>query len=402
MAFVSGNREFASSIPSQFGNIAPSEIMVVPVRGGVPVSVTEGTSFNTSPAWLPKQGGLLFISDRDGGRDLYRLRLDDSGHPVARPQRITTGLNASSVSISADGRRLAYAALTQTANVFASPLPVRGTLPASHARQVTVGNQIVENIDISPDGRWLAYDTNRNGNQDIYKVPVSGGEPEQLTSNPQDDFVNSWSPDGQTVLYHTFLNGNRDVYAVPASGGEPVPLVISPAHDRDGNWYPDRRRLLFASDRSGRFELYAQARIGNGWGPPTQLTDSGGIAPYFSPDGQWILFLHGVRTGIIPSNGGRTADLVFSGPLAGREAAVISAAWAEDSHHVLLAMDADSTGEQQVWSMPLDGGVPRMVIRLDDRRVGFGRGSMVARGGSLYFLMLRSDSDIWTAELAER
>jgi Tol biopolymer transport system component len=400
IAFVSGNREFASSMPSQFGNIAPSRVMLVHASGGAPVQVTDGTSFNTSPAWLPKPDELLFISDRDGGRDLYQVRLDDSGHPLAQPQRITTGLNASSVSISGDGKRLAYAAFNQTANVFASPLPSRGTIPASRARQVTVGNQIIENIDISPDRHWLAFDTNRNGNQDVYKAPIDGGEPEQLTDDPQDDFVNSWSPDGETILYHTFRNGNRDVYAVPASGGEPMPMVVSPAHDRDGNWFHDRRGLLFASDRSGRFELYVEPRLGNGWGTPTQLTNGGGIAPYFSPDGERILFLHGDRMATIPSRGGRTTDLVFSGPLAGREPEVVTATWGEDSHHVLLAMDADSTGEQQVWSLPLDGGVPRMLIRLDDRRVGFGRGSMVARGGSLYFLMLRSDSDIWTAELA--
>jgi hypothetical protein len=91
-------------------------------------------------------------------------------------------------------------------------------------------------------------------------------------------------------------------------------------------------------------------------------------------------------------------DLVLSGPLTGRERQVISLAWAGDSR-VLLAMEADTNGEQQVWSMPIEGGAPRLMPRMDDPRVGFGRGSMVEREGVLYFLMLRSESDIWTAAL---
>jgi TolB protein len=292
--------------------------------------------------------------------------------------------------------------LEQTSNVVALPAPLRGPAPATAARPVTVGNQIIENIAVSRDGRWLTFDTDRNGNQDVYKVSTQGGEPDQLTSDPQDDFVNSWSPDGGMVLYHTFRNGNRDVYAVPASGGDPVPLVVTPSQDRDGVWYPDGRRLLFASDRSGRYELYAQAREGNGWGAPRRLTESGGLTPYFSPDGTRILFQHAKQMAYMMSEGGPTTDVPLSGPLAGRARQVVTGAWAEDGRHVLLVMDADSTGEQQIWSTPLEGGEPRLLVRMDDRRVGFGRGSMVARNGTLYFAVLRSESDIWTAELARR
>jgi hypothetical protein len=93
---------------------------------------------------------------------------------------------------------------------------------------------------------------------------------------------------------------------------------------------------------------------------------------------------------------------VLSGPLEGREEEIVTAAWAEDNRHILLAMGADSTGEQQVWSMPVEGGTPRLLVRMDDRSLQFGRGSMVVRGGELYFLMLRSESDIWSAELNDR
>ena len=102
------------------------------------------------------------------------------------------------------------------------------------------------------------------------------------------------------------------------------------------------------------------------------------------------------------SEGGPATDLPFSGPLEGRVSQMVTATWAEDGRHVLVEMDADSTGEQQIWSAPLEGGEPRLLVRMDDRRVGFGRGSFVARKGTLYFGVLRSESDIWTADLGGR
>ena len=109
--------------------------MIAPAEGGTPVPLTDGSSLNVSPAWLPGRGGLVFVSNREGGRDLYRLRLDGSGHPVSAPERLSTGLNAASVSVSADGKRLAYSALNQQANVFAvRSRSARRYRSAGHAR----------------------------------------------------------------------------------------------------------------------------------------------------------------------------------------------------------------------------------------------------------------------------
>jgi serine/threonine-protein kinase len=402
IAFVSGNRWFVLSSTGNFGNIAPSRLMLAPAGGGRPIPLTDDSSLNVSPAWLPAHGGLVFVSDREGGRDLYRLRLEGSGHPAGVPERLSTGLNAASVSVRADGGRLAYSALNQSANVFAVPLSERQPVTISRARQVTVGNQLVEGSDVSPDLQWLAYDTDRNGNQDVYKVRLAGGEPEQLTNDPSDDFANAWSPDGREIAFHTFRNGNRDIYAVPAAGGEPKPVVVSPAQDRDGFWSHDGQRFFFASNRTGRYELYSQPRRGEGWGTPVQLTDDGGIYPGLSPDGKFILFAHHDRWAVVPSQGGKTTDLVFTGVLAGREREALIATWSPDGRAVLLAVPADSNGGQQIWSLPLGSGAPRPVVRLDDPDLALGRGPMIARAGTLYFTVLRSESDIWTVEVARQ
>jgi Tol biopolymer transport system component len=405
IAFVSGNRWFVTSSTGNFGNVAPSRLMIAPAGGGTPMPLTDDSSLNVSPAWLPGRGGLVFVSNREGGRDLYRLQLDGSGHAISAPERLSTGLNAASVSVSADGKRLAYSALNQQSNIFSVPLSERAPIPISRARRVTVGNQLIEGFTLSPDLQWLVYDTDRNGNQDVYKMRLTGGEAEQLTNDPSDDFVgnpNAWSPDGREIAFHTFRNGNRDIYAVPASGGQARPLVVSPAQERDAAWSQDGKRLFFASDRTGRYEVYSQTRQGDGWGRAVRLTDDGAIYDVLSPDGKSILFLHRERFATVPSGGGKTTDLVFTGPLAGRERETLVGTWSPDGGAVLLAISPDSTGAQQIWSVPLGGGAPRPVVSVDDPSLFTGRATMVARAGTLYFAVLRSESDIWTVEIARR
>ena len=88
------------------------------------------------------------------------------------------------MSLSAGGRWIAYADWNETSNVYALPIPTTGTASVQMAEPVTAGNQITEAFDVSPDGRWLAFDSDRSGNQDIYRAPMTGGEPERLT-NPR-------------------------------------------------------------------------------------------------------------------------------------------------------------------------------------------------------------------------
>ena len=81
------------------------------------------------PAWLPDGRGLLFVSSRDGSRDVYRVAIDRSGTAAGAPVRLTTGLAIHTIDLSRDGRQLAYADFTEYANVATLPIPSAG--PAS-------------------------------------------------------------------------------------------------------------------------------------------------------------------------------------------------------------------------------------------------------------------------------
>ncbi len=186
IAYTSGNSNFLFG-SLYLGNIAPSSIWGVSSKGGHPVRVTDEKSLNVGPVFMPDGRHLLYVSNEKGGRDVYLLTLDASGEPLGGPTRLTTGLNAHTISLSAAGDKLVYSEFTHTANIWSIRIPKDGPISISEAQPVTTGNQTIEGISVSRDGKWLAYDSNLNGNLDIYKMPVSGGEAEQLTNDPGDD-----------------------------------------------------------------------------------------------------------------------------------------------------------------------------------------------------------------------
>jgi eukaryotic-like serine/threonine-protein kinase len=402
IAYVAGNPMFLYGLRSQIGNIAPSAVMVVSAEGGTPVQVAGDQSQNLSPIWLPHGRELLFISNRDGGRDIYRVRLSSGGQPEAPPERLTTGLNASTISLTADGRRLAYSTFTQVSNVWALAVPKGDPVSSRTARPVTSGNQLVESFDVSPDGKWLAFDSDRNGNQDIFRKPLPDGPEEQLTSDPGDDFQPSFSRDGRYIGFHAFRSGSRDLFVMPASGGEQRAVVANPGQDRDAGWSPDGRRMSFASDITGRSEVYTIARQGDGWAKPIRLTRDGGIFPFWSPDGRYIMFAWTSGAELVPADGGEARPFPLAGPLAGKQVEAYAYSWAPDGRHAFMVFSSDTAPYQTLWSVPVDSGRPRPLIWFDDPLAAFGRGAPAAHDSTIYFALLRSESDVWTAEMSAR
>ncbi len=87
---------------------------------------------------------------------------------------------------------------------------------------------------LSPDGRWIAFTSNRMGNDDVWVMPATGGEPRRLTFFSGNDTVVGWTPDGQQVLFATTRGAGAwgsPLYTVPRDGGLPVPMPMDRAGD---------------------------------------------------------------------------------------------------------------------------------------------------------------------------
>src|SRR6267143_3065468 len=229
---VCASQNSLSTLPgTTFGNLSPSSILLFSVHGGEPIRVAEPPWSNQSPVFAPDGMRLFFLSNRDGTRDVYVVTLSSSGEPRGTPQRLSTGLGATSISLSADGRRLAYAAYNARSNVWSLPIPTAAPVTTAGAAAVTRGNQVIEAMRASRDGRWLLYDSVLRGNADIYRLPIAGGPVEQLTNEPADEFAPDLSPDGSEIAYHSWRTGTRDIEVKPLNGGPIERVTDTPAQE---------------------------------------------------------------------------------------------------------------------------------------------------------------------------
>ncbi|MEQ1693192.1 MAG: protein kinase, partial [Gemmatimonas sp.] len=129
IAVVSGNITYAFG-GVYLGNLGASSLWVIPVDGGAAVRVTDAASLNTSPQWSPDGRTLLFVSDRGGSPDIFRVQVNGSGAPVGTADRVTAGLGSHSFSMAADGTQLVYAQMRSTSNIWSLPVPKSGPVAA--------------------------------------------------------------------------------------------------------------------------------------------------------------------------------------------------------------------------------------------------------------------------------
>ncbi len=405
IAFVSGNLQYVSL--TDLGNIGPSSVWVVRAGGGRALRVSDDRSLNMSPAWASPEG-LLYVSDREGGRDVYQVSVSRSGKPTGAPRRVTTGLNALGISVSANGRRLAYAAFTETSNVWSLPVPVSGAVSISQARPVTVGNQTIENIGVSPDGQWLAFNSDRSGVTQLYRMRLNtpATEPQQLTSDTAASFWSSWSPDGKEIAFHRFRGERRQVFVVSAEGGRPVAVTDGTEDERTPEWAPDGRRLLLLANYGTQPALHIVSRDSLGrWSAPRTLPVAIGsetVTPNlgnWSPDGQLLACACGPGgLVIIPVDGGSARRLPSPFSTAGWD----FPQWSADGRTV-YHLSEDSAGHvMAVVAVPLSGAPPRVVVRFDDPTRPWHRFGFRVRAGRMYFTLGDRQSDIWVAEMTAR
>jgi Tol biopolymer transport system component/DNA-binding winged helix-turn-helix (wHTH) protein len=98
----------------------------------------------------------------------------------------------------------------------------------------------------SPDGRFIAYSSDRGGKFDIWVQQVSGGDPVQITKGPGQNWQPDWSPDGKYIAYRS-EDGEGGLLVVPAPGGEGSEKRIA-SFGYYPHWSPDSSQILFQKD----------------------------------------------------------------------------------------------------------------------------------------------------------
>jgi len=143
-----------------------------------------------------------------------------------------------------DTRMLSQPAVSadHIAFIYAQDLWV-ANVDGSQPRRLTVSEGIESNPVFSPDGKWIAFSAQYDGNVDVFVIPVEGGVPKRLTWHPATDIVRGFTRDGKAVLFASqravFTNRYFKLYTVPVAGGPetelPIPNAFYAGYSPDGN-----------------------------------------------------------------------------------------------------------------------------------------------------------------------
>jgi TolB protein len=163
--------------------------------------------------------------------------------------------------------------------------------------------QLNNDHGLSPDGRQLAISHNNRefaprDNSMIYVLPSTGGTPRLVTPKAP-SYWHGWSPDGRLLAYTAKRDGDFNIFTIPVEGGEERQLTTAPGLDDGPDYSPDGRYIYFnayrpnqagRSDQSGTMQLWRMRADGS---EQVQLTSDqyNNWFPHPAPDGKKIVFI---------------------------------------------------------------------------------------------------------------
>ena len=144
---------------------------------------------------------------------------------------------------------------------------------------------------VSYDGTTLGLSSDEEafGGSVIYTMPITGGNPVQVTPRGP-SYLHGWSPDGQSLLFTGLRQDNWDVYRIPSDGGPEVRLTTADGLDDGAEYSPDGAWIYFNSVREGSMRIWRMKPDGS---QVESLTDDDfhDWFPHVSPDGKQLVFL---------------------------------------------------------------------------------------------------------------
>jgi Tol biopolymer transport system component len=196
---------------------------------------------------------------------------------------------------------------------------------------------------ISPDGATLVLSDQSQGDRKsrIYTLPIGGGQPRRITeAGPS--YWHGWSPDGRTLAYCAERNGEFDIYTIPVDGGAETRLTTAKGLDDGPDYSPDGQWIYFNSDRNGRMQIWRMRADGSQQGQVTN-DEFNNWFPHPSPDGKWLVILSyekdvkghpenkDVTLRVMPLAGGKIEVLA---KLFGGQGTINVPSWSPDSRRV--------------------------------------------------------------------
>ena len=335
------------------GSVGSSTIWIVPVQGGAPKQVTQvgnPPGGHVGPTWSPDNRRIAFVALNFNGQQIWSVGLTGDD-----PKQLThLDSKAGYPVYSPDGRRLYF---DSGPTVLVLPLSLKSGEPAGDPIKLTdVGASFIYSLTLSADGKKMAYSV-QTLTSNIWSVPVS---PDANESGPPLSITNqtgtrnnqpAFSPDGRKIAYMEFLRGGGADIWVADADGKNAAQITNNTRNLIPNWFPDGDQLAFISRRTGHWTVWTTSLQSR---RDRLLFDNGSDIDYarLSPDGKQIAFnlTEGGITNAwtVPVSGGPPKQLTFDKELAG------FACWSPDG--MFIAYQMKRGDDAYLMLMPSVGG----------------------------------------------
>ncbi len=261
------------------GSFGDWDVWVQRVVEGTPRRLTHAEcDICYAPVWTPSGSEILFTTG-GGNFSIHRVSLaGGEAQPVF-------GVGAGFPSLR--GSLMVYQQVTPLPQpVYRAPgrkNPLRNREP----QKLIASSHSDGNPSYSPDGRKIAFQSDRAGKGNISVCDSDGSNPLQLTSFDSHTGTPRWSPDGRKLVFDSIEAGDWNIYVIDADGGVPQRLTPESSDETVGTWSRDGRWIYFGSNRSGSQQVWKMPSTG---GPAVEVTRGGGCCAQESWDGRHLYY----------------------------------------------------------------------------------------------------------------
>ncbi len=240
-------------------------IYTIPAAGGLPTQLTSNAGNNVDPEWSPDGTRIAFQSDRDGTEAIYIMNVDGSDQMRVSPP----GTRARQPSWSPDGTQILF---THINSSTVAVMNIDGT----EVRSLIPPALRAWNAKWSIEGTQIVFETDRDGDPEIYVMNADGSDTMQLTSNNISDQHPVLSPNGRWIAYNSSAPGRQDfdLFVMAVDGTSVRRVTTATEHDEYASWSPDGQQLVYAYANSAIFIINADG-TGNRRLTPTAFWTAG-------------------------------------------------------------------------------------------------------------------------------
>jgi Tol biopolymer transport system component len=380
-----------------FETAPDGELYLIAAKGGQPRSLLPRAA---SHAWDAKDGRIFYLTQEpSGGTRLQSVAVDEpkgavAGEPVA--VAVMTGI-LRDTAVLGERRQIAVAELEGSLNLTRLPMKPDGSGPSGPEEPLSTGHVLDRYPAVSPDGRKIAYDSDRLGSEDLWIYDRESRRSERIELPGRDLAVYEphWSPDGRRLAVTRLMdrNGRGSVWIVAADGSQAEPLTTLEGLFADSGAYsPDGRGIIVVQKVAGWNQICVldatSHRIRQITTTPSDKYDGS-----WSSDGQWIAFEEGgegskYKLMRAPSAGGKEIELVSSD---------------ERLRHAFVSRDGRwvyvQPSHRNIWRVPAEGGTMQQVTHFPESGLFIEEPTMAPDGSYLAYCRSNGGSSLWLLTL---